>query len=80
MSNSNIKDAYDESVNPNSKDTENDNEDIENKKNKTENLQKELFKDRDNIRKLFEDYKLIILSIALFIFIVFIIKSFSKNK
>lgn len=80
MSNSNIKDAYNESANPNSKDTENDNEDIENKKNKTENLQRELFKDRDNIRKLFEDYKLIILSIALFIFIVFIIKSFTKNK
>jgi hypothetical protein len=43
-------------------------------------LKTELFKDRDKITRLFEDYKLIIFSVILFIFIIFIIKLFNKNK
>ena len=88
-SSSKIKDPYNESSNSDNESNSGNESNIHKVKNKhikndtrkiESNIQKELFKDRDKIKRLFEDYKLIILSIGLFILIVFIVKALSKNK
>jgi hypothetical protein len=80
---SEFKDAHYDKINLNKK-TDFENIKKISTKNNTKNLEsdlhKDLFKDKDRIAKIFEDYKLIILSVALFIFIVMIVKGFSKNK